>query len=83
MLKRAHPKRKGRGLAALEIGTRIKLLNPEGRYIYTQISSIEALFGPEVKDRIAILLPNDLDKMNVPSGTKLSLPGPLDGKIYG
>lgn len=51
----------------------IQLRTPDGRHISTHIAAIEMLCGPNVKDRMAFLLPSYLDREDVPKETEIWL----------
>jgi len=51
----------------------IQLRGPGGTVLETYIAGIEILCGPQVVDRMAFLLPADVMKKDVPSGTEIWL----------
>jgi hypothetical protein len=52
---------------------RIQLRRPDGRILDTHIASVEMLSGPELKGRMAFLLPRPIDKSEAPPGTEIWL----------
>ena len=56
---------------------RIQLRRLDGKILETHIASIERLFGQEVKNRTALLLPAPITKADVPPGTEICLPNNL------
>lgn len=51
----------------------IQLRMSDGRVINTYIASLEVLGGPEVKGRMAFLLPDEITKHDVPKGAEIWL----------
>jgi hypothetical protein len=49
----------------------VQLRMPDGRIINTHIVSIELACGPQVKDRMAFLLPGTIKTEEVPKGTEI------------
>ena len=51
----------------------IQLRRPDGRILDTYIAALEMVCGPEVKGRMAFLLPAEITKQDVPKGTEIWL----------
>jgi len=49
----------------------IQLRDPDGKVLNTHIVSVELLCGPEGKCRLALLLPRDVTKEDIPNGTEI------------
>lgn len=56
----------------------IQLRYPDGRIVETRIAAIEMISGPNVKGRMAFLLPEPITKSDVPSGTEIWLAAKSD-----
>jgi hypothetical protein len=57
----------------LQMRDSIQLRNPDGQIVDTYIAGIELLCGPEVKDRMVSLLPQNVRKRDAPNGTEIWL----------
>jgi hypothetical protein len=57
----------------LQMRDSIQLRNPDGQIVDTYIAGIELLCGPEVKDRMVSLLPQNVTKRDAPNGTEIWL----------
>ena len=57
----------------LKAKDRIQLRHPDGTMIETHIAALELSCGPNVKDRVAFLLPESIAKADVPAGTEIWL----------
>ena len=51
----------------------VQLRTPDGHALDTHIASVELLSGPQVKGRMALLLPEGVTKQDVPIGTEIWL----------
>jgi hypothetical protein len=57
----------------LKARDQIQLRNPDGRVTETYIAAIEILCGPQVTNHMALMLPSDITKLDVPKGTEIWL----------
>jgi hypothetical protein len=57
----------------LHVRDSIQLRIPDGSVLDTYVAGIEIVCGPEARDNLAFLLPEDISKQGVPAGTEIWL----------